>query len=279
MAQAASLEELLKSGAHFGHLTRRWNPKMKEFIFMQRNGIHILDLNKTRTHLQEALDEIGKVSRSGKKVLFVGTKKQAQEIVKQEAIRAGQPFVTHRWLGGMLTNFSTVRKSINRMEEIAVMQKDGTYENLVKKERLMLDREKEKLEQVLAGIANMNRMPGAIFVVDIVKEEIAINEARKLNIPIFALVDTNCDPNVPDYIIPCNDDAAKAIQLIASNVADAIIEGNAERDALEEEQLALEATGGSDDASAEGDADEDGDDAGKSDAPRRRRRRRGGESQ
>lgn len=279
MAQAASLEELLKSGAHFGHLTRRWNPKMKEFIFMQRNGIHILDLNKTRTHLQEALDEIGKVSRSGKKVLFVGTKKQAQEIVKQEAIRAGQPFVTHRWLGGMLTNFSTVRKSINRMEEIAVMQKDGTYENLVKKERLMLDREKEKLEQVLAGIANMNRMPGAIFVVDIVKEEIAINEARKLNIPIFALVDTNCDPNVPDYIIPCNDDAAKAIQLIASNVADAIIEGNAERDALEEEQLALEATGGSDDASAEGAADEDGDDAGKSDAPRRRRRRRGGESQ
>lgn len=278
MAQAASLEELLKSGAHFGHLTRRWNPKMKEFIFMQRNGIHILDLNKTRALLQEALDEIGKVSRSGKKVLFVGTKKQAQEIVKEEALRAGQPYVTHRWLGGMLTNFSTVRKSISRMEEIANMQKDGTYENLVKKERLMLDREKEKLEQVLAGIANMNRMPGAIFVVDIVKEEIAINEARKLNIPIFALVDTNCDPNVPDYIIPCNDDAAKAIQLIASNIADAIIEGNAERDALEEEQLVLEASAASEEAGAQAAADDDAEEGDKSDAPRRRRRRRGGDN-
>ncbi|MCH8567240.1 MAG: 30S ribosomal protein S2 [Balneolales bacterium] len=279
MANAASIEELLKAGAHFGHLTRRWNPKMKEFIFMQRNGIHILDLNKTRTSLQEALDEIGKVARSGKKVLFVGTKKQAQEIVKEEALRCGQPFVTHRWLGGMLTNFSTVRKSISRMEEIAKMQTDGTYENLVKKERLTLDREKEKLEQVLAGIANMNRMPGAIFVVDIVKEEIAINEARKLNIPIFALVDTNCDPNVPDYIIPCNDDAAKAIQLIASNVADAIIEGVAERDAMEEEQLAMEASAESDSDSGAGkdasgsDDDEDGDEDGEKKPQRRRRRR------
>ncbi|AXI99308.1 SSU ribosomal protein S2P [Cyclonatronum proteinivorum] len=275
MAQAASLEELLKSGAHFGHLTRRWNPKMKEFIFMQRNGIHILDLNKSRALLQEALDEIGKVARSGKKILFVGTKKQAQEIVKEEALRAGQPYVTHRWLGGMLTNFSTVRKSISRMEEIAAMQKDGTYENLVKKERLMLDREKIKLEQVLAGIANMNRMPGAIFVVDIVKEEIAINEARKLNIPIFALVDTNCDPDVPDYIIPCNDDAAKAIQLVASNIADAIIEGNAERDALEEEQLVLEASAASEEAAAELEAAGEGE---STEAPRRRRRRRGGDN-
>lgn len=281
MSKAASIEELLKAGAHFGHLTRRWNPKMKEFIFMQRNGIHILDLNKTRDCLQEALDEIGKVARSGKKVLFVGTKKQAQEIVKEEAIRAGQPYVTHRWLGGMLTNFSTVRKSISRMEEIANMQKDGTYENLVKKERLMLDREKEKLEQVLSGIAGMNRMPGALFVVDIVKEDIAINEARKLNIPIFALVDTNCDPNVPDYIIPCNDDAAKAIQLIASNVADAIIEGVAERVAMEEEQLAMEAAAesGSDEKAAAADADADDDDDDSDDntgekAPARRRKRR-----
>ncbi len=248
---------------------------MKEFIFMQRNGIHILDLNKSRALLQEALDEIGKVARSGKKILFVGTKKQAQEIVKEEALRAGQPYVTHRWLGGMLTNFSTVRKSISRMEEIAAMQKDGTYENLVKKERLMLDREKIKLEQVLAGIANMNRMPGAIFVVDIVKEEIAINEARKLNIPIFALVDTNCDPDVPDYIIPCNDDAAKAIQLVASNIADAIIEGNAERDALEEEQLVLEASAASEEAAAELEAAGEGE---STEAPRRRRRRRGGDN-
>jgi small subunit ribosomal protein S2 len=282
MAQAASIEELLKAGAHFGHLTRRWNPKMREFIFMQRNGIHILDLNKTHKHLQEALDEIGKVVRSGKKVLFVGTKKQAQEIVKEEATRCGMPYVTHRWLGGMLTNFSTVRKSISRMEEIASMQTDGTYDNLVKKERLTLDREKEKLEKTLSGISNMNRLPGALFVVDIVKEDIAINEALKLNIPIFALVDSNCDPDVPDFIIPCNDDAAKAIQLIASNIADAVIEGVAERDAMEEEKLALEAAesgAASTDDDDDDDADDDDSDDGKDDSdteekPRRRRRRK-----
>jgi small subunit ribosomal protein S2 len=279
MAKAASIEELLKAGAHFGHLTRRWNPKMKEFIFIQRNGIHILDLNKTHKHLQEALDEITKVARSGKKVLFVGTKKQAQEIIKEEADRCGMPYVTHRWLGGMLTNFSTVRKSISRMQEIATMQTDGTYENLVKKERLMLDREKEKLEKTLSGISNMNRIPGAIFVVDIVKEDIAINEALKLNIPIFALVDTNCDPDVPDYIIPCNDDAAKAIHLIASNVADAIIEGVAERDAMEEEKLALEAADSG--AATSSDADDpelepqdDSDESDEREKPARRRRRR-----
>lgn len=276
MAQVASIEELLKAGAHFGHLTRRWNPKMKDFIFMQRNGIHILDLNKTHKHLQEAVEEIGKVTRSGKKVLFVGTKKQAQEIVKEEALRCGMPYVTHRWLGGMLTNFSTVRKSISRMEEIATMQTDGTYSNLVKKERLTLDREKEKLEKTLAGISNMNRLPGALFIVDIVKEDIAINEALKLNIPIFALVDTNCDPDVPDFIIPCNDDAAKAIQLIASNIADAIIEGVAERDAMEEEKLALEAAdagAASDDVKHTGDVELSDDDE---DKPKRRRRRRTG---
>jgi len=240
MAKAASVEELLKSGAHFGHLTRRWNPKMREFIFMQRNGIHIIDLNKTHALLQESLDEITKVARSGKKVLFVGTKKQAQEIIRKEAQRCDMPYVTHRWLGGMLTNFVTIRKSISRMEEIHAMQSDGTYDNITKKERLMLDREKEKLEDVMGGISKMGRLPGALFVVDIVKENIAVNEALKLNIPIFALVDTNCDPDVPDYIIPCNDDAAKAIQLIASNVADAIIEGMAEREAYQEEQLAAE---------------------------------------
>ena len=241
MAQAASIEELLKAGAHFGHLTRRWNPKMKEFIFMQRNGIHIIDLKKTHALLQETLDAIGKVARSGKKILFVGTKKQAQEIVRNEAIRCGMPFVTHRWLGGMLTNFSTVRKSIARMEEINKMRIDGTYENITKKERLMLDREYEKLEKVMGGISGIGRAPGAIFVVDIVKESIAINEAMKLNIPIFAMVDTNCDPDIPDYIIPANDDAAKAIQLITANVADAIIEGSAEREVFEEEQAVMEA--------------------------------------
>ncbi|TVQ08083.1 MAG: 30S ribosomal protein S2 [Balneolaceae bacterium] len=271
MSQAASVEELLKAGAHFGHLTRRWNPKMREFIFMQRNGIHILDLNKTHKHLQEALDAVGRIAREGKKILFVGTKKQAQEIVKTEALRAGMPYVTHRWLGGMLTNFSTIRKSISRMEEINTMQTDGTYENITKKERLMLDREKEKLERVLAGISGMSRMPGALFIVDIVKEDIAIQEALKLNIPIIALVDSNCDPDVPDYIIPCNDDAAKTIHLIASNIADAVIEGSAEREAYEEEQLALETMEKADSkaASKEDDDEETGEDG----QPRRRRRR------
>lgn len=270
MSQAASVEELLKAGAHFGHLTRRWNPKMREFIFMQRNGIHILDLNKTHKHLQEALDAVGRIAREGKKILFVGTKKQAQEIVKAEALRAGMPYVTHRWLGGMLTNFSTIRKSISRMEEINAMQTDGTYENITKKERLMLDREKEKLEKVLAGISGMSRMPGALFIVDIVKEEIAIQEALKLNIPIIALVDSNCDPDVPDYIIPCNDDAAKTIHLIAANIADAVIEGSAEREAYEEEQLALETMEKADKAEAKEDDDEE---TGEDGQPRRRRRR------
>lgn len=270
MAQAASVEELLKAGAHFGHLTRRWNPKMKEFIFMQRNGIHIIDLKKTHALLQETLDAIGKVARSGKKILFVGTKKQAQEIIRNEAMRCGMPYVTHRWLGGMLTNFSTVRKSIARMEEINKMRVDGTYDNITKKERLMLDREYEKLEKVMGGISNMGRTPGAIFVVDIVKESIAINEAMKLNIPIFAIVDTNCDPDIPDYIIPANDDAAKAIHLITANVADAIIEGAAEREVFEEEQAVMEAM--------EKKASQDVDDEDSSESGPRRRRRKGASS-
>ena len=237
MPQAASLEELLKSGAHFGHLTRRWNPKMKEFIFMQRNGIHIIDLKKTQKYLQEALDEVQKLSRAGKTILFVGTKKQSTDIIKTEAVRAGMPFVTHRWLGGMLTNFSTVRKSISRMEEIERMKTDGTMAELTKKEGLMLTREQQKLEDTLGGIANMSRLPGAIFVVDILKEHLAVSEAIKLHIPIIAMVDTNSDPDVPDFIIPCNDDSARTIQLISSQVADAIIEGAAEREAHNEEEL------------------------------------------
>ncbi len=237
MPQAASLEELLKSGAHFGHLTRRWNPKMKEFIFMQRNGIHIIDLKKTQKYLQEALDEVQRLSRAGKTILFVGTKKQSTDIIKTEAVRAGMPFVTHRWLGGMLTNFSTVRKSISRMEEIERMKTDGTINELTKKEGLMLSREQQKLEDTLGGIANMSRLPGAIFVVDIIKEHLAVNEAIKLHIPVIAMVDTNSDPDTPDFIIPCNDDSARTIQLIASQVADAIIEGAAEREAHAEEEL------------------------------------------
>jgi small subunit ribosomal protein S2 len=241
MPKAASVQELLKSGAHFGHLTRRWNPKMKEFIFMQRNGIHIIDLKKSASYLQEALDEVTKLARAGKTILFVGTKKQAQEIIKTEAVRCGMPFVTHRWLGGMLTNFSTVRKSISRMEEIEKMKKDGTFEELTKKEGLMLEREREKLEQTLGGIANMTRLPGAIFVVDTIKEHISINEAVKLNIPIVSIVDTNSDPDIPDHIIPANDDSARTIQLITAQIADAIIEGNAEREAMKEEELMVEA--------------------------------------
>ncbi|MEO9885516.1 MAG: 30S ribosomal protein S2 [Balneola sp.] len=237
MPKAASIEELLKSGAHFGHLTRRWNPKMKDFIFMQRNNIHIIDLKKTQSYLQDALDEIQKLSRAGKTILFVGTKKQSTEIIKTEAIRAGMPFVTHRWLGGMLTNFSTVRKSISRMEEIERMKKDGTLAELTKKEGLMIDREQEKLENTLGGIANMGRLPGAVFVVDIIKEHLAVNEAIKLHIPVIAMVDTNSDPDVPDFIIPCNDDSARTIQLVSTQIADAIIEGSAEREAHQEEEV------------------------------------------
>ena len=241
MPTTPNLEELLKSGAHFGHLTRRWNPKMKEFIFMERNGIHIIDLKKTQKFFQEALDEVTKLARAGKTILFVGTKKQAQDIVKTEAIRCGMPFVTHRWLGGMLTNFTTVKKSISRMEEIDRMSKDGTFEDLTKKEALMLEREYEKLEQTLGGIANMGHLPGAIFVVDTTKEDIAVNEAVKLHIPIIAMVDSNSDPDIPDYIVPCNDDSARSIQLITSKIADAVIEGNAQREAQNEEELMQQA--------------------------------------
>lgn len=271
MPKTASVEELLKSGAHFGHLTRRWNPKMKNFIFMSRNGIHIIDLKKTEKFLAESLQEVTKLARAGKTILFVGTKKQAQDIIKTEAIRCGMPFVTHRWLGGMLTNFSTVRKSISRMEEIEKMKNDGTFEELTKKEGLMLEREQEKLEQTLGGIANMTRIPGAIFVVDTIKEHIAMNEAIKLNIPIVAMVDTNSDPDIPDYIIPANDDSARAIQLITSLVADAIIEGNAERQAIKEEELMEQAA---EEAKVSSDDSKESEEAAAVTNVRRRKRRR-----
>lgn len=269
MSKSASVEELLKSGAHFGHLTRRWNPKMKEFIFMSRNGIHIIDLKKTEAYLKDALKEVSELARAGKTILFVGTKKQAQEIIKTEAIRCGMPFITHRWLGGMLTNFSTVRKSISRMEEIEKMKTDGTFDEITKKEGLMLEREQLKLEQTLGGIANMNRLPGAIFVVDTIKEHIAMNEAVKLNIPIIALVDTNSDPDIPDYIIPANDDSARTIQLLTSLVADAIIEGNAEREAMKEEELMEQAA-----VEAKIESDDSSDEESSSDSPNVKRRTR-----
>lgn len=221
---AVSLEQLLSSGAHFGHLTRRWNPKMKEYIFMQKNGIHIIDLKKTQAALDHALDAIRQIISDGYEVLFVGTKVQAKEIITSEAKRCGQFYVTHRWLGGMLTNFSTIRKSIKHYKNLVKMGTDGTYEKISKKERLMIEREKEKLFSVLGGIEEMKRLPGAVFVVDTKNEHIAVKEARKMNIPIFAMIDTNSDPTVIDYPIPANDDAAKSISLIASKIADAILE-------------------------------------------------------
>ncbi len=222
--------------------------------------------------MQEALDEVQKLARAGKTILFVGTKKQSTEIIKTEALRCGMPHITHRWMGGMLTNFSTVRKSISRMEEIEKMKTDGTFDELTKKEGLMLQREQDKLNDALGGIKNMGRLPGAIFVVDIIKEHLAVNEAIKLHIPIIAMVDTNSDPDVPDYIIPCNDDSARTIQLVTTQIADAIIEGNAEREAQQEEDVMEQAA-----ADAKGDSDDEVDvkDAAKGNKLRSRRKPKG----
>ena len=219
------LTELLNAGAHFGHLTRSWNPKMKPFIFMERNGIHIIDLKKTQELLDAACNAIYQIVGEGKRVLFVGTKKQAKEVVHEEANRCGQFYVTERWLGGMLTNFNTIRKSVKRLNNIEKMETDGTYDKLTKKEILFLDREKEKLQNFLSGVADMTRLPGALYVVDIKKEDIAVKEAKRLSIPVFAIVDTNVDPDPIDYPIPANDDAIKSIQLITKVFADAVIEG------------------------------------------------------
>ena len=231
------LEQLLAAGAHFGHLTRRWDPKMKEYIFMQKNGIHIIDLKKTQVSLDKALKAISQIVAEGYEVLFVGTKIQAKEIIESEAKRCGQFFVAHRWLGGMLTNFSTIKKSIKHYKNLVKMSTDGTYEKISKKERLMIDREKEKLFAVLGGIEEMKRLPGIVFVVDTKKEHIAVKEARKMNIPVVAMLDTNADPTIIDYPIPANDDAAKSISLITSKIADIVIEARQkvkENKALEE---------------------------------------------
>jgi len=223
-----SIEDLLLAGAHFGHLTRRWNPKMKKYIFMERNGIHIIDLKKTHELLLEACNAVGNMVSEGKSILFVGTKKQAKDVIKNEALRCGMNYVSERWLGGMLTNFATIRKSIKRLNTIVKMETDGTFDNLQKKERLILAREKEKLEKALGGIATMTRLPGAVYVVDVKKEHIAVDEARKLEIPIIAIVDTNCDPDLIDFPIPSNDDAVKSIELITRAIADAISEARAD---------------------------------------------------
>lgn len=221
-----SMKQLLEAGVHFGHQTRRWNPKMAKYIFTERNGIYIIDLQKTVRKVDEAYEFVRNVAEDGKTVLFVGTKKQAQEAVKEEAIRSGQYFVNERWLGGMLTNFQTIQKRIHRLKELEAMETDGTFDVLTKKEVMQLRHEMSRLEKYLGGIKEMRKLPGAIFIVDPRKERIAVAEARKLNIPIVAIVDTNCDPDEIDYPIPGNDDAIRAVKLLTEKIADAVIEGN-----------------------------------------------------
>ena len=222
-------KDLLDAGVHFGHLTRKWDPRMAPYIFMEKNGIHIIDLNKTLACLEEASNAIKQIVRSGKKVMFVATKKQAKDLVAAEAQRLNMPYVTERWLGGMLTNFATIRKSLKKMSSLDKLMKEDSYKNLAKKERLMVSRQKDKMESVLGGIADLSRLPAALFVVDIKREHIAIAEAQKLGIPVFALVDTNSNPNEVDFPIPANDDAFKSVSLLVKAFGAAIEEGLSER--------------------------------------------------
>ncbi|MDI9496422.1 MAG: 30S ribosomal protein S2 [Bacillota bacterium] len=220
-----SMKKLLEAGVHFGHQTRRWNPKMAEYIFTERNGIYIIDLQKTSDKVDEAYNFIKEVVANGEDILFVGTKKQAQESTKTEAIRCGMHYVSQRWLGGMLTNYSTIRKRIERLNELKTMEEDGTFDLLTKKEVFKLKNEAERLEKFLGGIKNMDRLPGALFVVDPRKERIAVQEAKILGIPVVAIVDTNCDPDEVDFVIPGNDDAIRAVKLLTGTMADAVLEG------------------------------------------------------
>jgi len=231
MANKVEVKELLDAGVHFGHLTRRWNPNMAPYIYMERNGIHIINLYKSAAKMQEAGEALSKIAASGRKILFVATKKQAKEIVAELAEKANMPYITERWPGGMLTNFITIRKAVKKMASIDRMKKDGTFNTLSKKERLQVDRLRAKLEKNLGSISEMSRLPGALFVVDITREHIAVKEAQKLNIPIFAMVDTNSDPRDVDYVIPANDDASKSINKVVSYMSEAIIEGLSERKA------------------------------------------------
>lgn len=222
-------KEMLDAGVHFGHLKRKWNPAMAPYIFMEKNGIHIIDLNKTVAKLAEAAAAVKQIAKSGKKVLFVATKKQGKEIVAREAKRVNMPFVTERWPGGMLTNFATIRKSVKKMATIDRMTSDGTFDTISKKEKLQISRQREKLEKDLGSIADLSRLPAALFIVDISKEHIAVAEAKRLGIPTFAIVDTNSNPNLVDFAIPANDDASKSIELIVATMANSIIEGLEER--------------------------------------------------
>ena len=229
-------QQLLEAGVHFGHLRKKWNPKMLPYIFAEKKGIHIIDLNKTTECLQETAAALKQIARSGKKILFVGTKKQAKDIVTECAQKVNMPFVTERWLGGMLTNFNTVRKSVKKMQSIEKMLNDGTFDTISKKERLTLSRDKEKMEKVLGGISQLNRIPTALFIIDIGHEHIALAEAKRLGVATFGIVDTNCDPNKVDYAIPGNDDASKSIAIITQYITAAIAEGLAERQAAKDEE-------------------------------------------
>jgi small subunit ribosomal protein S2 len=234
------MKQLLEAGVHFGHQTRRWNPKMKKYIFTERNGIYIIDLQKTVKLVDAAYDYMKDVAEDGGVALFVGTKKQAQEAIKEEAVRAGPYYVNHRWLGGTLTNWDTIQKRIARLKQINAMEQDGTFEVLPKKEVVGLNKERERLEKFLGGIADMPRIPDVMYIVDPRKERIAVQEAHKLNIPIVAMVDTNCDPDEIDVVIPSNDDAIRAVKLITAKMADAFIEGNQGEDQVAEEDFVAE---------------------------------------
>ncbi len=250
-----TFEQLLEAGCHFGHLKRKWNPAMAPYIFMERNGIHIIDLYKTEAKLAEAANVLRGMAKQGKKVLFVATKKQAKQVIADLATSIGMPYVIERWPGGMLTNFPTIRKAVRKMTTIDKMTKDGTFDNLSKRERLQITRQRAKLEKTLGSIADLNRLPSALFVVDVLKERIAVAEANRLGIPVFAMVDTNSDPTTIDYVIPANDDASKSIELIAGTLVAAMAEGLEERKAEKLDNEAAEAQ------------------AEKTEAPRRERRR------
>ena len=235
-----SIQDLLSAGTHFGHLKRKWNPKMKPYIFMERNSIYIIDLKKTQKAIDEACEALSEITKKGEKIVFVGTKKQAKEVVRREAERSGMYYVNERWLGGTLTNFVTIRKSVKHLKNLEKKEVDGTYDQITKKEILSIEKKKEKLLKVLSGVTEMNKLPGAVFVVDTKKESIAIKEARKLNIPIFGIVDTNSDPDDIDFPIPGNDDAYKSIELITSALADSILESSHEAQLEEDEEVAVE---------------------------------------
>ena len=230
------VSELIKAGVHFGHLTRKWNPNMSPYIYMERNGIHIINLYKTVAKLEEASNALKKIASSGRKILFVATKKQAKDIISESSKKINMPYITERWPGGMLTNFVTIRKAVKKMSSIDRMKQDGTFNSLSKKEKLQIGRLREKLEKNLGSISNMTRLPGAIFIVDILREKIAVKEAQKLNIPIFAMVDTNSDPRGIDYVIPANDDASKSISKILEHVSSAIQEGLEERNSVKDKE-------------------------------------------